>query len=606
MSSTQDVRFSEEKIQQGQALANKLCNASRLVLLRVPEDAAAGGAPRAAHDRGPLDPLAPAARRRPTRRARSRASSSPSAALGLYDFVYGELCDWYLELVKPRLYDEADATTARARRRCCTCCARRSRSPTRSSRSSPRRSGAAARRPRGCSPARRWPGADDALLDAAAEDEMGRAIAAIRALRGVARPRRRARRAACCRRALRADGYEATAAHVARLARVGLERTATAASPWRRVAVPGGAVAVLRVRATSTSARPSGRARARRERLRGEIDARRGASSPTRASSPRRPPPWSQAERDKLERLRAELRGAVSAGPPGRSDAQTRAPACSLELFGMRFGLDRMRRLHDGARLAAGGFALDPRRRARTASRSTVRMTAAILEAPRLRTGAYLSPHLVVVRRAHPRRRRATSPGAFAAAVERARARRRRRSTATLEAGDRVTQFEALTAAALRAARRRAASRWRSSRRGSAGARTRRTCSPRAVAGAHERRPRAHALARADGARHRAREARRRARPARRSCVGPTCTPRPSAGAARRRRARGAASSRGRAADAGVGAAARAAPSSGATSRSRAPPPRRCSGALDPARVARGRRDVRVPGRFEVVGRRRR
>ena len=25
------------------------------------------------------------------------------AALGLYDFVYGELCDWYLELVKPRL-----------------------------------------------------------------------------------------------------------------------------------------------------------------------------------------------------------------------------------------------------------------------------------------------------------------------------------------------------------------------------------------------------------------------------------------------------------------------------------------------------------------------
>lgn len=25
------------------------------------------------------------------------------AALGLYDHVFGELCDWYLELVKPRL-----------------------------------------------------------------------------------------------------------------------------------------------------------------------------------------------------------------------------------------------------------------------------------------------------------------------------------------------------------------------------------------------------------------------------------------------------------------------------------------------------------------------
>src|SRR4051812_29722908 len=37
MSSTQDVRFNEEKIAQGRQLANKLWNAARLVLLRVPE-----------------------------------------------------------------------------------------------------------------------------------------------------------------------------------------------------------------------------------------------------------------------------------------------------------------------------------------------------------------------------------------------------------------------------------------------------------------------------------------------------------------------------------------------------------------------------------------
>ncbi len=32
--------------------------------------------------------------------------------LELYDFIYAELCDWYLELVKPRLYDGDAATQA--------------------------------------------------------------------------------------------------------------------------------------------------------------------------------------------------------------------------------------------------------------------------------------------------------------------------------------------------------------------------------------------------------------------------------------------------------------------------------------------------------------
>ena len=35
MSSSQDVRFNEERVKQGRDLANKLWNASRLILLRV-------------------------------------------------------------------------------------------------------------------------------------------------------------------------------------------------------------------------------------------------------------------------------------------------------------------------------------------------------------------------------------------------------------------------------------------------------------------------------------------------------------------------------------------------------------------------------------------
>ena len=35
MSSSQDVRFNEERVKQGRDLANKLWNAARLILLRV-------------------------------------------------------------------------------------------------------------------------------------------------------------------------------------------------------------------------------------------------------------------------------------------------------------------------------------------------------------------------------------------------------------------------------------------------------------------------------------------------------------------------------------------------------------------------------------------
>src|SRR4051812_5513252 len=108
MSSTQDVRFNEDKIAQGSQLANKLFNASRLVLMRVPEDAtvpASRPEPVTLEDRWILSRLARA------KQATARAIEEYElhrAALGLYDFVYGDLCDWYLELIKPRLYGEGE------------------------------------------------------------------------------------------------------------------------------------------------------------------------------------------------------------------------------------------------------------------------------------------------------------------------------------------------------------------------------------------------------------------------------------------------------------------------------------------------------------------
>jgi valyl-tRNA synthetase len=121
MSSTQDVRYNAARIQQGQDLANKMWNASRLVLLNAApiatiarqEQAPVGvadGTPTLVEDRWILSRL---------QRAIASATQSVDsydfahAALDLYDYFWSELCDWYLEIVKPRLYDgdpDASAT----------------------------------------------------------------------------------------------------------------------------------------------------------------------------------------------------------------------------------------------------------------------------------------------------------------------------------------------------------------------------------------------------------------------------------------------------------------------------------------------------------------
>jgi dihydrofolate synthase / folylpolyglutamate synthase len=116
------------------------------------------------------------------------------------------------------------------------------------------------------------------------------------------------------------------------------------------------------------------------------------------------------------------------------------------ELFGMRFGLDRMRRL-----LTALGSPQDAFRAIHVVGTngksSTVRMAAAILERHGVRAGAYLSPHLVSFRERIRVGDEDLDPDAFARAIARV-ARAAEKVDRTLEAGDRVTQFEALTAAA--------------------------------------------------------------------------------------------------------------------------------------------------------------
>jgi valyl-tRNA synthetase len=108
MSSTQDVRYSDAKVQQGRDLANKLWNASRLILLNA-APIEAGPCPARSEDRWILSRL-------------ERTIASVSAKLEEYDFAHAaaesysffwsELCDWYLEIVKPRLYEGEEDVSA--------------------------------------------------------------------------------------------------------------------------------------------------------------------------------------------------------------------------------------------------------------------------------------------------------------------------------------------------------------------------------------------------------------------------------------------------------------------------------------------------------------
>ena len=118
----------------------------------------------------------------------------------------------------------------------------------------------------------------------------------------------------------------------------------------------------------------------------------------------------------------------------------------SLELFGMKFGLGRMRRLMTA--LGNPQLTFDSIHVVGTNGKSsTTRMIAAILERHGVRTGAYLSPHLV----SYAERIRIgdadLEPAAFAAAVQRA-ARAAELVDHAAKSHDVVTQFEALTAAA--------------------------------------------------------------------------------------------------------------------------------------------------------------
>jgi valyl-tRNA synthetase len=296
MSSGQDVKFAEDKLAQGLQLTNKLWNASRLILLRVDPAARPAPAPSTVEDRWILSRLQ---RAENDVAGRIESYDFAHAALALYDFVYGELCDWYLELVKPRLYDgDVNAAQTLLFVLVQTLTLAHPVIPFVTEEIYAHVPGAA-----GLLAARVQQG-QTAAVDEVAEETLARAIDAVQALRGwrdVAGVKVGAKVPA----RLAADGYEDTAEHVARLAKLTLSANGAGGEPVALVPVPGGAVEILASDELDLDAAQRKLA-ARRAALEQEIERaqRKLANDGFVAKAP---PAVVQAERDKLARLEADV-----------------------------------------------------------------------------------------------------------------------------------------------------------------------------------------------------------------------------------------------------------------------------------------------------------
>jgi valyl-tRNA synthetase len=294
MASSQDVKFAEDKIAQGLQLTNKLWNASRLILLGVAPDTRAGVQPRTVEDRWILSRLE---RAKTDIAARIQGYQFAHAVLRLYDFVYGELCDWYLELVKPRLRaGEPDLQATLLHVLTQTLAIAHPMIPFVTEEIYRYVPGAEGLLAAGLSEAPPTP------VDEDAEVALGRVIEAVTALRGW-RDLAGVKAGATVAARLAAEGYDDTGEHVARLARVSF--TEDGAEPVASVPVPGGAIEIL----PSVDVDVEGARRklaARRAQLGSEIE-RAEKKLANQGFVAKAPPDVVQAERDKLTRLRADL-----------------------------------------------------------------------------------------------------------------------------------------------------------------------------------------------------------------------------------------------------------------------------------------------------------
>jgi valyl-tRNA synthetase len=301
MSSTQDVRYSEQRVKQGRDLANKLWNASRLILMGVAEGAEpSAAAAETVEDRWIVSRLERATGRVTELLDEFRLSP---AALELYEVFWSELCDWYLELAKPRLYGgdskAVSGVLLHALERTLVLLHPVMPFVTEEIWSFlPGERGLLAVAP--------WPRVDESVIDTDAEAQLERVITVVTDLRRY-RDEVGAKASARVPARLAAEDYDAaTAEQIARLARFEfVEPSSPDGDVFTSLPVPGGAVQVLRSDAFDP-AEAERRIEARRDQLREDME-RAERKLANQKFVERAPAEVVEEERRKLDEFRRAL-----------------------------------------------------------------------------------------------------------------------------------------------------------------------------------------------------------------------------------------------------------------------------------------------------------
>ncbi len=108
-----DMRFTDERVEASRNFANKVWNASRFIMMNMEGKTVTKPSPDELWpvDRWVLSKL--------NRVISEVTENMEKFELGIavqkvYDFIYDVLCDWYIEMIKPRLYNTDDASSANA------------------------------------------------------------------------------------------------------------------------------------------------------------------------------------------------------------------------------------------------------------------------------------------------------------------------------------------------------------------------------------------------------------------------------------------------------------------------------------------------------------